>query len=134
MRELLERQELMNALDALDSDLAHRGIKAKIFIVGGAAMSIAYDARRSTSDVDAVFVPVDEVRAAAARVAEQLGLEPEWLNEGVKGFLPGEDPDRIGVFEGTSVSVTAASPRFLLAMKLLASRVERDQDGTCQVE
>jgi hypothetical protein len=42
--------------------------------------------------------------------------------------MPGEDPERIGVYEGANLSVAAASPRYLLAMKLLASRVERDQD------
>jgi hypothetical protein len=43
-------------------------------------------------------------------------------------MMPGEDPERIGVYEGSFLSVAAASPRFLLAMKLMASRVERDQD------
>jgi hypothetical protein len=91
-------------------------------------MAIAYDARRSTSDVDAVFVLAAEVRVAALRVAEKIALEPEWLNDGAKAFVPGEDKDRIGVYEGQHLSVAAASPQFLLAMKLMASRVERDQD------
>jgi hypothetical protein len=87
-----------------------------------------YDARRSTTDVDAVFAPSGVVREVAKNVGDELGFEPDWLNDGVKAFLPGEDPDRIGVFEGKSLSVAAASPQFLLAMKLLASRVERDLD------
>jgi hypothetical protein len=57
-----------------------------------------------------------------------LNLEPDWLNDGAKAFLPGEDKDRIGVYEGQHLSVAAASPQHLLAMKLMASRVERDQD------
>ena len=91
-------------------------------------MALAYDARRATVDVDAIFVPAAEVRKAAARVAERLQLEPDWLNDGAKAFMPGSDPARIGVFEGDHLSVAAASPRYLLAMKLLASRLERDQD------
>jgi hypothetical protein len=55
-------------------------------------------------------------------------LSQDWLNDGAKAFMPGEDPNRITVFEGTSLQVAAASPRYLLAMKLLAARVERDQD------
>ena len=91
-------------------------------------MALAYDARRSTVDVDATFLPAAEVRQAARRVADELGLEPDWLNDGDKAFMPGNDPDQIAVFEGDNLSVAAASPRYLLAMKLLAARVDRDQD------
>jgi hypothetical protein len=42
--------------------------------------------------------------------------------------LPGEDVDQVGVFEGKNLHVAAASPKFLLAMKLMASRTERDVD------
>ena len=124
---MLGRDEIRAALAALDDELAGSPVKASIFVVGGAAMAIAYDARRSTVDVDAVFAPTREVREAAHRVAERLGLSDDWINDGAKAFLPGDDPDRITVDEGRNVQVAAASPRYLLAMKLL-SRVERDQD------
>lgn len=91
-------------------------------------MALAYDARRATVDVDAIFVPAAEVRNAAVRVAERLELEADWLNDGAKAFMPGPDPAKIGVFEGDHLSVAAASPRYPLAMKLLASRLERDRD------
>ena len=91
-------------------------------------MALAYDARRATVDVDAAFLPASAVRQAARRVADQLGLEPDWLNDGAKGFMPGNDPDRVSVFEGSNLSGAAAAPRYLLAMKLLAARVDRDQD------
>ncbi len=57
-----------------------------------------------------------------------FGLEPDWLNDGAKAFMPGNDPDQLNIFEGNNLSVAAASPRYLLAMKLLAARVDRDQD------
>lgn len=125
---LLDRESILDALRALDGELGRVGVRGEVFIVGGAAMALAYDARRSTVDIDAVFAPSAKVRNAARQVADQLGLEADWLNDAAKAFLPGEDPDRIGVFEGTHLSVAAASPRFLLAMKLLAARVERDTD------
>jgi len=125
---MLGRDEIRAALAGLDDELAGSPVKASIFVVGGAAMAIAYDARRSTVDVDAVFAPTREVREAAHRVAERLGLSDDWINDGAKAFLPGDDPDRITVYEGRNVQVAAASPKYPLAMKLLASRVERDQD------
>ncbi|HET6810647.1 MAG TPA: DUF6036 family nucleotidyltransferase [Acidimicrobiales bacterium] len=125
---LLDRNDLLQALRALDEELGRVGVRGEVFVVGGAAMALAYDARRATVDVDAVFAPSAEVREAARRVAERLGFEPGWLNDAAKAFVPGEDPERIGVYEGTHLSVAAGSPRLLLAMKLLAARVERDQD------
>lgn len=125
---LLGRRELLEALAELDEELKNLNVRGEVFIVGGAAMAIAYDTRRATTDVDAIFVPSSEVRLAASRVAERLNLEPDWLNDGAKAFMPGKDDNRIGVYEGDHLSVAAASPQYLLAMKLMASRVERDQD------
>ena len=62
---LLDREGLLTALRTLDEELAAAGIRGEVFIVGGAAMALAYDARRATVDVDGIFVPADEVRKAA---------------------------------------------------------------------
>lgn len=56
------------------------------------------------------------------------GLEPDWLNDAAKGFLPGEDKSPRTVFESESLLVQVPSPSYLLAMKLHASRDERDLD------
>ena len=48
---------------------------------------------RATRDLDAVFIPTDVARQAATAVAEHKGLAEDWLNDAVKGFLPGPDPD-----------------------------------------
>jgi Nucleotidyltransferase of unknown function (DUF6036) len=125
---MLDRQAILDALRVLDAELRSRDVRANVFVVGGAAMAVAYDARRSTADVDAVFAPAVEVRDAARRVSDRLGLANDWLNDGAKAFMPGDDPERIVVFEAPNLQVAAASPRYLLAMKLLAARVERDQD------
>jgi hypothetical protein len=91
---LLDRDGVLRAFHALDEELGRSGTRADVFVVGGAAMAVAYDARRATADVDAVFVPTSEVRAAARRVAERLGLDDDWLNDGAKAFIPGADPDQ----------------------------------------
>jgi hypothetical protein len=82
---LLDREQLLEALRLLDQELGAVGIRGEVFVVGGAAQALAYDARRATVDVDAIFVPAAEVRKAAARVAERLHIEEDWLNDGVLG-------------------------------------------------
>jgi Nucleotidyltransferase of unknown function (DUF6036) len=123
------RARILRALQALGEELTREGVRAQIFIVGGAAMALAYSTRRVTKDIDAVFEPKQTVYAAAAKVAEELGLPEDWLNDAVKGFMPGPDeaPRPVPAIEG--IEVTTASPRYLLAMKLMAMRFgEDDQD------
>jgi hypothetical protein len=89
----LGREDIRALLDDLSAELAARGARAELFLVGGAALAVAYDATRATRDLDAVFIPTDVVRQAARAVAEHRGLTEDWLNDAVKGFLPGPDPD-----------------------------------------
>lgn len=56
-------------------------------------MALAYRTRRVTRDVAAVFEPKAAVYDAARRVAQPRGLDDDWLDDAVKGFLPGPDPD-----------------------------------------
>jgi hypothetical protein len=124
----LGRDDIRALLDDLSHELAARGARADLFLVGGAAIAVAYDEARATRDLDAVFLPTDVVRDAAAAVAERRGLAVDWLNDAVKGFLPGPDPDARLFYESDSLSVDVASARYLLAMKLFAARVENDTD------
>lgn len=118
----------MAALRALGDELTRQEVRGQIFIVGGAAMALAYSSRRVTTDVDAVFEPKAVIYTAAARVAERRGLPDDWLNDAVKGFLPGPDDDARPVPEIPGLEVTTASPRYLLAMKLLAMRFGEDDE------
>ncbi len=122
------RGRIVDALEALGQDLAAHGIHGQVFIVGGAAMALAYSTRRVTKDIDAVFEPKSAIYEAAERVAEGLGLPENWLNDGVKAFLPGSDTDARPLPEVQGIEVTTASPRYLLAMKLLAMRFGEDDD------
>jgi len=125
---LLDREQILHLFQELSEELARRGTRAEIFLVGGAAMALAYDARRATRDIDAVFQPKDEVYSAAAAVASRHDLPDDWLNDGVKGFLPGDDPQARPAYESEALRVDVASPQYLLAMKLLAARDEDVDD------
>jgi hypothetical protein len=106
------RERILGALKALGEQLLRDGVRGQIFIVGGAAMALAYSTRRVTKDIDAVFEPKSAVHSAAAKVAEDLGLPEDWLNDAVKGFMPGADehPRQIPDIDG--IEVTTASPRY----------------------
>ena len=124
----MDRDEIQTLLVELSDELALTEIRGEMLIVGGAAMALAYSTRRSTSDLDAVFEPKTLIYEAAARIATRHSLDAGWLNDAVKGYLPGADPNATVFFDRPGLVVRIASPRYLLAMKLLASRVERDED------
>jgi len=126
---LLDGDDLRRFLTELGDDLASAGVRGELFVVGGAAMALAYNTRRATRDIDAVFEPKSIVYEAARTVAARHQELPEdWLNDAVKGFLLGEDPAATVVFDRPGLRVRVASPRYLFAMKIAASRVERDTD------
>jgi len=87
----LSADDIRRLFGELASELDAAGQRAEIFLVGGAAIALCFDGRRATRDLDAVFAPTDSVRRAAAVVAGREGLDPDWLNDAVKGFLPGPD-------------------------------------------
>ena len=50
----MERGEIVDLLTDLGGRLAARGVVGEMYIVGGAAIALAFDERRSTRDIDAV--------------------------------------------------------------------------------
>lgn len=134
----LDIRRVSALLSELGERLAGRGVEGEIYVVGGAAMMLAYNRDRITKDIDAVAVPqgdIDtEVRAMAA---QHKDLGPDWLNAKVLPLLPrGVDAERLQVLGGPGLTVNVASPKWLLAMKARAARDERDLDDIwvlCQI-
>ncbi len=124
----MDRKEIIDALTSLAAELDSRGAVAEMYVVGGAAIALAFDERRATRDIDAVFEPKNVVYEAAAVVAGQLGLPGGWLNDAVKGFLESDDPAAAPVLDLPGLRVLAASPETLLSLKVLAHRVGEDEE------
>lgn len=123
----MDSDEIIEALTALAGELDRRGVSAEMYVVGGAAIALAFDERRATRDVDAVFEPKGVVYEASEAVAGKLRLPAGWLNDAVKGFLEGEDPAAAPVLDLPGLRCLAASPETLLALKVLAHRVGEDE-------
>lgn len=124
----LGQLELRGLFEELSEGLAQRGVTAQLFVIGGAAMALAYDSDRFTRDVDAVFEPTDVIRDLTARIAACHGLQDDWINDAAKGYLPSQDPDACTVFETDNLLVQVASVEYLLALKLYSGRAARDMD------
>ncbi len=121
-REALNKADIQRLLEELNEELAAKRTKGEVYIVGGAVMCVAFNARESTGDVDAVFKPSSAVRAAAARVAARSGAPENWLNDAVKGWIGTRGTfDRW--FERSNLKVFLAQAEYVLAMKSVAMRL-----------
>jgi hypothetical protein len=118
----LAEKDLRRLFMLLDEELGKSHTDAELFLVGGAVMCLAYDARASTQDVDGLFRPPAEVRAAATRVAKRIRVSPDWLNDAVKGFMSAQG-DFAPFLELKHLRVMVAQPQYLLAMKCLSYRI-----------
>jgi len=118
----LAQEDIKRLFELLNEELRQSGTRGELYLVGGAVMCLAYNARQSTADVDALFQPAAEVRKAAARAAAKANLPAEWLNDGVKGYLSRE-ADFAPFLELDHLRIMVARPEYLLAMKCLAMRI-----------
>ena len=118
----LTEHDIRRLLDLLDRELARVESEGELYLVGGAVMCLALNARYATRDIDALFKPTKVIREAAARVALEANVSRDWLNDAVKGYLSprGEfDP----FLELPHLRVFVARPAYLLAMKCAAMRI-----------
>jgi hypothetical protein len=121
----LTKEDIRRLFELLDAELAAENADGELYLVGGAVMCLALDARDATRDVDAFFRPAMVVREAARRVAARAGVPDTWLNDAVKGFLSPRgsfDP----YLQLPHLKIYVAPPPYLLAMKCAALRLGKE--------
>jgi hypothetical protein len=129
---LFDRQTLEQALNELGRRAHAEGKTIEIAIYGGSALMLTYDWRLATRDVDAVFeADKQTIRRLAHQIAEERDWDPNWLNDGVKGFLSAADqnPEIKRLFrtypseDEPGLRVMLPRPEYLFAMKCRAMRI-----------
>ncbi len=120
---LLDRSQIQELFRQLADRLQKRGVVGELYVIGGAAMALAYDARRATRDIAAVFERHGVVHEEALALAEEVGLPRWWLNDQASVYVAsGGDAEAPRSFDHPNLRVMTASPEHLLAMKAIAAR------------
>lgn len=120
----LTREQILAALRALSDELGRQGATGEICLFGGTVMVLAFTARLTTKDVDALFQPARLIRDCAQKIGEQQRLPPDWLNDGVKGFVSTRHETTAGNLpQFPNLRLTMPVPEYLLAMKCMAARI-----------
>jgi len=123
-KSLLTRETILSGLSALSDALGERGATGEICLFGGTVMVLAFAARPSTKDVDAIFRPTQAIREIAADIGQHQHLPLDWLNDGVKGFVSARHETTAGNLpQFPHLRVTMPVPEYLLSMKCMAARL-----------
>jgi len=117
----LDADGMRRLLSELDERLKVRGVAASVYLVGGAAMALAYGRGGVTPDIDAVIshrAVDEEARAMAAK----HGLAENWLNSAAEGWVPPRPASARRRPTAPGLAVHIAPAEHVLAMKLGALR------------
>jgi hypothetical protein len=119
---MLTKEQFLKALEQLGDKLSAEGKTGELLLVGGAAMSLVFDARDMTKDIDALYEPKSDINRLAEEIAHDMNLPSDWLNDGVKGFVATTaDSQEFLTFSG--LRINSVTPEYLFAMKLLSARL-----------
>ena len=123
MKLKFSKKDILKYLEEINKKLEERGKFGEIIICGGAALTLIYDARNSTRDIDAVFRPRDDLKEIICEVSRENNLNSQWLNDDVETFakeFKNLTFSEYKKFNNLTVSVLDAES--LLAMKLVSAR------------
>jgi len=117
----LSKNEILSYFEEINKRLAANNQHGEIVLTGGAALTLVFNARDSTHDIDAIFRPVSDMREIIRNMAIEHNLPMDWLNDMVKPFVT----DKLTIVlhtEYTNLKIYSVDAESLLAMKLTAAR------------
>jgi hypothetical protein len=135
---MLTAQDLHDAFLELGTRAQREGKVIDLAIYGGSALMLASNFRIATQDVDAVAEGnQDTIARLAEDIARARNWPSDWLNDGVRTYL---SPNVRGLQEHHALlraypseqepglRVFVPSPEYMLAMKLMAMRIDPTGD------
>lgn len=128
---LMDRQKLLNIFDYLNERLKENQLYLEITIYGGSIMTMVYDNRPATKDIDCVFSETNSKLLENILDITQFtfNLSDDWINEEIKTPLKSilkEDKETYKTY--SNLNLLKPKTEQLLAMKLLAARPEPAKD------
>ena len=113
MRGPLDAVRLRQLFDELSDELRWTRTRVQIYVVGGAAMSLAFARDRTTLDVDARIVSGHQrMIEVVQKIARKHGLDDSWLNEQATTAIP-RKPDATAqvLYQSYGTSISDARRR-----------------------
>jgi hypothetical protein len=121
----LTKKDILAGLGRLSELAQKENVILEMSIYGGALMLLAYDARPTTKDVDAIILPPEIGRQLVMRVAEEKDWSEDWVNDDVKQFVSMTETRHSWAPAGLNapaLRISRPTAKYLLAMKVMACR------------
>ena len=128
---LLDKNKLLQIFDYLNERLKENQLQLEITIYGGSIMTMVYDNRPATKDIDCVFSETNFklLENILELTKYTFNLSDGWINDDVKEPLKTilkEDKETYKTYSNLKILKPKAEQ--LLAMKVLAARPEPAKD------
>ncbi|MCR2044834.1 DUF6036 family nucleotidyltransferase [Anaerosalibacter massiliensis] len=128
---LMDKDKLLKIFDYLNERLKENQLQLEITIYGGSIMTMVYDNRPATKDIDCIFNETNSklLKNILDLTKYAFNLSDDWINEDIKEPLKSllkEDKETYKVYSNLKILKPKAEQ--LLAMKVLAARPEPAKD------
>ncbi len=128
---LMDKNKLLQIFEYLNEQLKDNQLQLEITLYGGSVMTMVYDHRPATRDIDCVFSVTNSKLLENILELTKFAFDlPEgWINEEIKEPLKSilkEDIESYIVY--SNLKILKPRARQLLAMKILAARPEPAKD------
>lgn len=128
---LMDKNKLFEIFDYLNERLKENQLQLEITIYGCLVMTMVYDNRPATKDIDCVFNEENSklLKNVLDLTQFTFNLSDDWINEDIKEplkILLKEDKETYKVY--SNLKILKPKAKQLLAMKVLAARPEPAKD------